>query len=387
MQWLVGTNIDFLGKKFIFLSISVGLIIIGAIYLSLYGLNYGIDFAGGTMLRVRFVNPPGVGEIRKKIEALNLGDTVIQTFGDNHELLIRVENVARKEAAGSEKTVALIVNALRNKEDKLRENEGKLDLNEVGAAIIGKKLAEIDPLNKGDETLYQKIGRKIINFRKTNNGVITSFEDLKKVEGVTEPVISALKDHFYLGSFTVTNTEMVGPKVGADLRKKAISALTLALIGMLIYITLRFQFYFAVGAIIALAHDAFISASLFAMSGGEFNLPIIAALLTVVGYSINDTIVVYDRIRDNMRLMRKDPLEKIMNRSINQTLSRTILTSFTTFIVVLALYLFGSETIKGFALVLIIGIIVGTYSSIYIASPIALFLNRIREKKAKKKRR
>jgi len=160
-----------------------------------------------------------------------------------------VENVARKEAAGSEKTVALIVNALRNKEDKLRENEGKLDLNEVGAVIIGKKLAEIDPLNKGDETLYQEIGRKIINFRKTNNGVITSFEDLKKVEGVTEPVISALKDHFYLGSFAVTNTEMVGPKVGADLRKKAISALTLALIGMLIYITLRFQFYFAVGAV------------------------------------------------------------------------------------------------------------------------------------------
>jgi preprotein translocase subunit SecF len=385
MQFLVDINIDFLGRKNTFFAISAAVIAIGVLYVSYFGFNYGIDFAGGTMIRARFVDPPRVDIIREKIENLNLGDAMIQTFGDKHELLIRVENIESEQTAGSEQTVKLVVNALKSEGDKIKEAEGKFNLNELGAATIGRKLADLDPFNKGDEVFYQEIGKKLVTFRKENKGIIKGFDGLTTIDGMTVPLLSILKEHFFIGSFAVTGTEMVGPKVGADLRKKALSALSIALFFMLLYITFRFQFYFALGAIAALAHDAFISASLFAISGGEFNLPIIAALLTVVGYSINDTIVVYDRIRDNMRLMRKDTLENIMNKSINQTLSRTLLTSFTTFIVVLSLYILGSEVIRGFALVLIIGIIVGTYSSIYIASPIALLLNRLREKKKGKR--
>lgn len=204
-----------------------------------------------------------------------------------------------------------------------------------------------------------------------------SSEELKglraKVEGALKEAIGE--------AFEIRRVEMVGPKVGHDLRNKGLKAVIFALIGILIYISWRFEFRFALGAVIALIHDVIITLGAFAISGRELNLPIVAALLTIVGYSLNDTIVIYDRIRENMKKLT-GPLEGIINRSVNETLSRTILTSLTTLITVVVLFLWGGGIIEDFAFALIVGILVGTYSSIYIASPVVLFL----EKKGRKSR-
>lgn len=176
----------------------------------------------------------------------------------------------------------------------------------------------------------------------------------------------------YGDAFTVERVEMVGPKVGSDLREKAALALFYSLAGILIYITLRFEFRFGVAAIIALVHDTLITVGAFSVMGKEFTLTVIAALLTVIGYSLNDTIVVFDRIRENMRLKRGLAFEELLNVSINQTLSRTLLTSGTTLIVVLSIFFIGGEVIHDFSFALLVGIAVGTYSSIFVASPVLM---------------
>ncbi|MGB3057422.1 MAG: protein translocase subunit SecF, partial [Candidatus Omnitrophota bacterium] len=188
----------------------------------------------------------------------------------------------------------------------------------------------------------------------------------------SEEVISGLEGEFGKGSFEVMRVEEVGPAVGEDLRRSAIKALIFAMIGICIYISFRFEFRFAITAIVALFHDVLVALGMIALTGREISLPVIAALLTVVGYSINDTIVLFDRIREDRKFMRKASQEEIINTSINQTLSRTVLTSLTTLLVVLALFLFGGAVINDFAFVLMVGVIVGTYSSIFIASPLLL---------------
>ncbi|MGD2279416.1 MAG: protein translocase subunit SecF, partial [Candidatus Omnitrophota bacterium] len=188
----------------------------------------------------------------------------------------------------------------------------------------------------------------------------------------SDDVITGLEGEFGPGSFEVMRVETVGPAVGEDLRRSAVKALIFAMIGICIYISFRFEFRFAITAIIALFHDVLVSLGMIALTGREISLPVIAALLTVVGYSINDTIVLFDRIREDRKYMRKAGQEEIINTSINQTLSRTVLTSLTTLLVVLALFIFGGEVINDFAFVLMVGVLVGTYSSIFIASPLLL---------------
>jgi preprotein translocase subunit SecF len=192
------------------------------------------------------------------------------------------------------------------------------------------------------------------------------------LEGLSAQINDALAKRFEGKTFEIRRTEMVGPKVGKDLRKKGINAIIFALIGILIYVSWRFKFRFAVGAVVALAHDVLITIGVFSLTNKEFSLPVLAALLTIVGYSLNDTIVVYDRIRENMGRMRREVFEKTVNISINETLSRTILTSGTTLIVVIVLFLMGGGVIHDFTFALLIGIIVGTYSSIFVASPLVV---------------
>jgi len=196
---------------------------------------------------------------------------------------------------------------------------------------------------------------------------------LKAVSGVTSGVIDTLGKDFYLSGYAVFNTEIVGPKVGSDLRRQALYVTLAGLGAMLIYIWFRFELSYGVAAVIATFHDVVITLGIFSLLGKEITLTVIAALLTLVGYSMNDTIVVFDRIRENARLNRRENFKDLVNRSINQTLSRTILTSGLTFLAVLSLYLFGGEVIHGFALVLVVGVIIGTYSSFAIASPVVLF--------------
>ncbi len=195
---------------------------------------------------------------------------------------------------------------------------------------------------------------------------------VRSFSGKTDAIINGLNERFGEGSFEVMRVEEVGPAVGADLREAAIKALIFAMIGICIYISFRFEFRFAITAIIALLHDVLVSLGMIALTGREISLPVIAALLTIVGYSINDTIVLFDRIREDRKYMRKATQEEIVNLSINQTLSRTVLTSLTTLLVVVGLFLFGGKVINDFSFVLMVGVIVGTYSSIFIASPLLI---------------
>lgn len=208
-----------------------------------------------------------------------------------------------------------------------------------------------------------------------------STSDLKGLSGEIEEALTAI---YGKDSFDVRRVEIVGPKVGKDLRQKGIKAMFIALIGILIYITWRFEFRYAIGAIIALTHDVIITVGVFSLLDKEFTLPIIAALLTIIGYSLNDTIVVFDRIRENVRKSRKQSLQEVINSSINQVLSRTFLTSGTTLLVVLALFFLGGAVIHDFAFALLVGILVGTYSSVFIASPTILIWETFKPSKRKR---
>ncbi len=287
------TRVNFQKNRKIFIAFSTALILFGlGSILVRGGLNYGIDFAGGTLVQLKFDAPADIGKIRDALKGIDLGESVIQEFGSPREVIIRVE----KSSAS--------------------------------------------------------------------------------LENLSDHITGALATAFGQDAFTVERVEVVGPQVGRDLQRKALLALLYALIGVLIYITIRFEFRFAVGAILALVHDVLFTVGVFSVLNKEFTLPIIAAILTIVGYSLNDTIVLFDRIRERLRLKAKETYEATINKSINLTLSRTLLTSLTTLIVVLALFFLGGEVIHDFAFALTIGVVVGTYSSIFIASPTLLLFDK-----------
>ena len=291
------SNFDFIGRRyiayvlsFILLSISIGTLILHG------GPNYGIDFAGGSLIQVKVIKEDvGIKDIKDVIAGMGLKDAVVQNFTgqEENEYIIRV---------------------------------------------------------------------------------VTTDKDISIL---AEEVKSEMIDSFGLGSVEIRRVEMVGPKVGEELKKKGIYAVLLAVLGILIYVSFRFEFRYALGAVVALTHDATITLGAFSLMDIEVTLPIVAAILTVIGYSINDTIVVFDRIRENMRKARKTPEDEVMNKSINETLSRTIITSGLTLMAVLALLFLGGGVIHDFAFALTIGIVVGTYSSIYVASPVVLAWNKL----------
>lgn len=287
-------NINFMGARTWALLGSLLIITIGIVSLLMKGgPRYGVDFAGGTLVQVKFNIPMATQNLRDSLKNLNLGEILIQQFGPKEE------------------------------------NEFLLRLIQTTTSIEG-------------------------------------------FEGVIKDV---LLEHFPQENFEIRRVEMVGPKVGKDLREKGFWAIIFATILVLVYVWWRFEFDYALGAILALVHDVLVTLGFFSLTNREITLPVIAAFLTIIGYSLNDTIVIFDRVRENLRL--RHPLEKILNISINQTLSRTLLTSLTTFFVVLSLFILGGEVINDFAFALMIGVIVGTYSSVYIASPVALFFHKL----------
>jgi preprotein translocase subunit SecF len=208
--------------------------------------------------------------------------------------------------------------------------------------------------------------------------VLTSLDALSNVDGVTPAVLSLLKGNYALGSFAVRSVEIVGPKVGGELRRQAVFVTLYALGGMLVYIAFRFEWVYGAAAVLAVFHDVLITLGFFSLLHFEISLTVIAALLTLVGYSMNDTIVIFDRIRENNRLLRREPFPDVVNKSINQTLSRTILTSGLTFLTVLVLFLMGGQVLRAFSFALVVGIVVGTYSSFGIAAPLVVAWNRWR---------
>jgi preprotein translocase subunit SecF len=241
----------------------------------------------------------------------------------------------------------------------------------TGAAEIKKALAEL----KLQGLTVQRFGGD------ANEYLLRAQNTSAELEGMSQQVAGTLERTYGDGKFDILRVEMVGPQVGKDLRKKGLMAILYAMIGILIYVTWRFEFRFAVGAILALAHDVLITLGAFSLTNREIDLPIIAAFLAIIGYSLNDTIIVYDRIRENRGKLDKAGFPEIVNRSVNETLSRTILTSGTTLLVVLALFLFGGGVIHNFAFAMLVGIIIGTYSSVFVASPLLIFWDDYRARK------
>lgn len=284
------TNIQFINKRFIALTLSAFLVV-GSLGLYMTkGLNLGIDFLGGIMLEVKTDGPSDIGDLRSRVSDLRLGDISLQEFGEPDVVLIRVQRQdggdnAQQDAVGKVKTA---------------------------------------------------LGDAVVEYRRT---------------------------------------EFVGPTVGAELQESAFLAVLAAIGAILLYIWFRFEWQFGVGAVVALGHDVITTIGLFSLFALEFNLSTVAAVLTIAGYSINDTVVVFDRVRENLRKFKKMPLPELFNRSINETLSRTVNTSLTTMLALLALFVFGGEVIRGFTIAMMWGICIGTYSSIALAVPLLLYLN------------
>jgi len=312
------TRIDFIGRRRIAALISISVIVIVLLSLFFRGLNLGIDFTGGTLVEVSYSSSVNTEEVRTNLRRSGLDGVVVQYFGTSRDVLIRLPADPEVDAAESS---SLIISSLREP--------------------YGETLAQSSE-NDSQRCVFQ--------------------------DGTT-------------GDCTVQmrRVEFVGPQVGGELTEKGGLAMLYALIGILAYVAWRFEWRFALGAVIALVHDVVVTVGIFSLLGLEFSLPVLAAVLAVIGYSLNDTIVVFDRIRENFRKMRKGTIVEIMNTAINQTLRRTLLTSLTTLLVVVTLILLGGEIIKGFAVALFIGILVGTYSSIFVASPAVLSLRITRD--------
>jgi preprotein translocase subunit SecF len=375
MELFRQTNFDFLRWKWWAIGASWALILVGFLGMAVKGAKFGIDFAGGTQIALRFAAKPDIDHLRKLLDAGNLGDTGIQRYEapEKNEVLIRVQ---QQKKEGRDIT-AEVLNLLRQGLGAVAD-PAKIDLNTQGKDSLAARLTAADPdkvVGKTGETPadhYGRIAEQIIAQR-SQIGVFQSPAGASALPGLSPPVKAWLDANTVTGPFVLLSAENVGPQVGADLRKKALWAVAASIFGMLLYIAWRFRsFPFGVGAVVALIHDTLITIGLLVLFGREFNLVVVAALLTLVGYSVNDTVVVYDRIRENQRTPKKEPLEAVINRSINQTLSRTVLTSGATMLVVLALFFLGGEVLNTFALTLIIGIVIGTYSSIYVASPIVV---------------
>jgi preprotein translocase subunit SecF len=290
MELLKTPNLDFIGNRKLAAVCSAALLVVSIVSLTFRGLNYGIDFTGGTLIEIGYAEPVELQTVRATLAAKGFPEAVVQHYGTAHDVLVRV--APRKEISKAELSDQIFAN-LQQQSDKTLE--------------------------------------------------------LRRVE-------------------------FVGPQVGEELREDGGLAMLIALGAILVYVAFRFEYRFAVGAVAALAHDVLITLGLFSVLGLDFDLTVLAAILAVIGYSLNDTIVIFDRIRENFRKIRKGSSVMVVNKSINQTLSRTVMTSLTTLLVLFALYFLGGELIHGFAFALIVGVFVGTYSSIFVASPISLAL-------------
>jgi preprotein translocase subunit SecF len=381
VEFFRNPNIDFLGKKWYFLAFSLVFSVAGVLsILFWHGIPWGVEFRGGTLVYVKFSHPPDDNAVRAAMDRVGLHNAKIQRYGPvtNNELLIDLDVRETNEQALDRGKIQIINGLERN------APVGKVDLNNASFLTIKNYLMEKDPLHIGpDDQKYTAQAQAIVNYRdKSQGGVLTSFDQLK---GAVDPVVVAsLPDGFFLSDFGVRNVEIVGPQVGGQLRKQAGLATLYSLAGMLVYLGFRFEWIYGIAAVVTVFHDTLITLGAFSLTNTEVSLTVIAAILTLIGYSNNDTIVVFDRIRENIKLMRRERLSEIVNRSINQTLSRTILTAGLTFLTVLALYLFGGEVLHGFSLALVIGILIGTYSSIAIAAPILVAYQDWRIEKGKR---
>jgi len=373
MEIFKRTNFDFLGRKWPFILLSLVLTVAGLISLWMKGgPKYGIDFTGGALMDVNFVKRPPAEAIRAALRHKITGEIEVQEIKNTQEVLI---STGARDDAALQVVRGDMISTLNTAFNP--QAGGKLDINLASQSVLADRLRE--PLTQAgvmlSEDQLRAITKAITNFRDTppRSGLISNLEDLSGVPGVTPQLLNVVKQQCFAGNFAIRSVETVGPRIGADLRQQAINVVLIALAAMLVYIAFRFEWKYGVAAVIAVFHDTIITVGLFSILDKRIDLTVIAALLTLVGYSMNDTIVTFDRIRENLKLHMRGTFSSIVNASINQTLSRTVLTSGLTFLTALSLFLFGGQVLNGFSLALVIGIIIGTYSSIFIASPILIF--------------
>ncbi len=374
------------GTKWVFLAVSIAIMLVAIGAMVFRGFNYGIDFAGGTSVQLKFREAPRVEDLRAALERAQLGDISIQRIGrpEDREVLIRVEKHA--QAGSAEGTTeggdisSRILDALRGEHGV---EEGRLDLNTVSERSLRDWLAARLSAPSGEQAPgvapadAATIAASIIEERNRIGGLIASMEQVSAVPGITQEASDLLAAGASLGDFALRGIDFVGPTAGRELMSKTRIAILLAVMGILFYVWLRFhKIAWGVAAIIALVHDVTIAAGAMALTGREVSLPVVAALLTILGFSINDTIVVFDRIRENLRLYREHDFEQVVNASLNQTLSRTVLTSFTSFVAITALFIYGGDKLSPLAFCLMIGVIVGSYSSIFVASSLLVITHR-----------
>ena len=369
-------HIKFLKYKYVALALTGAIVLAGILNVTLgKGLKLGVDFGGGTLVRVMFKTPVAVGDVRQQLKNVNLGNSVIQEGEKKgREFQIRTTQViktadSQAEIEAHEKLGNQVIEALKGDDGKAELGRGLKDLNTIDTREL---TALLSPSFAADAP---QLVESILNLRNTK-GILADHAELQEA-GLKPEVITFLKDKTFLGKLTILSRETVGPQAGADLRKKATLACIWALIGMLAYIAFRFKLEYGIAAIFTLTQDVLITMSLYSFSNREINLPIIAAMLTIVGYSINDTIVIFDRVRENKKILRKETLENIMNTSLNQCLGRTIITAGTVFLTLLALFLFGGEVINDFAFAMLIGSIEGVYSTVYLSCPVVLFWQKL----------
>jgi len=383
-------KIDWLGKKWYFLGFSLIFSVAGVLSLLFWhGLPQDIDFRGGTVVRVKFDQQPDTERIRAAADKAGLKDVRIQAITGSrtvaNEVFISLAQGQTSEAALDQGRAKILQTLEANYSRNSGANSGKLDLDNVGEGTLAAWLAQKDPehlgANDAAQQHYSAQATAIVDYRNQRSGLIDSIDNLS---GSITPAVSAeLKQDAFLSGFAIRNVEIVGPQVGHALKKQALLATLYSLAGMLVYLWFRFELIYGVAAVVAVFHDTLITVGAFSLTNTEVSLTVVAAILTLVGYSMNDTIVVFDRIRENLRMSRREPLADLVNRSINQTLSRTVLTSGLTFLTVLSLYVFGGEVLHGFSFALVVGILIGTYSSIAVAAPMLVAYQEWRQQRGR----
>jgi preprotein translocase subunit SecF len=370
-------NVDFLGKRNFFYILSTTIFVLGVISIIARGLQFGIDFKGGTEVVLEFEKVIDIQKVRGYLENTGLGNIEVKTFGAETGALIRTE-------------AQQVTPAVRSKIIEVLEKD-------ISGAYKGIKIERTEDTTKGSVT-YQFAGPDTANkvskilFDDGFQASRVSFEAnnaqvIVRV-GVSDIIKEKLKEKIGDNKFKVLRENKIGPKVGNELKRDAIIAVVLSLLGILIYLAFRFKFAFAVTAVTALFHDVLLTIGLFALLYGvipglnlEVDLTIVAAFLTLIGYSINDTVIVFDRVRETMKIHKGGDLEALMNEAVNKTMSRTILTGGTTLLGVVILLIFGGEVLRAFSFTLFFGIITGTYSSIFVASALVLeYVNRYKAK-------
>jgi preprotein translocase subunit SecF len=363
MRFFENFNYDFLGKRKYAYLVSGGLFLLGVIAAFTRGFHFGIDFKGGSEIVLQFEKPVNITEVRTDVENIGLGNIEVKTFGSETGAMIRTEIQVIPKAvfpnviSGIEKEIEKIMPGVPRK------------IVDSTASSVTYAFENPDTANKIIDGLFEagfQSGR--VSEEPTNKQMLVSV-------GIADWIKENLREKIKNNSFTVLKEDRVGPKIGEELKRDAVLAIFFALIVILVYLGFRFKFIFAFGAVAALFHDVLITLGLFAALYGlvpglnlDIDLTIVAAFLTLIGYSINDTVIVFDRIRENLKIHKTRPLFDVINTSVSQTMSRTVLTGGTTLLTVLVLLIFGGEVLRGFAFTLFFGIIIGTYSSIFVAS-------------------